>query len=212
MSTYFALNAPLGSIKSRGKLLGMPSRRNFIFFTCCLPLFYLFSCKRKYKRPAEQLDLGEPRNLLAPQQYLKHASILLFKDDRGFSALSMRCSYDGCDLTDGDQALTCSCCSSRYKLNGQVTRGPAAENLSFYEINFQEGHLFANSAKTVNQNYRFLSKELDELIKSLKFAPGETPSSVAIPDPLLGRDSTDYKNKGILPDDTYEMSDFQKGR
>lgn len=146
------------------------------------------ACKRRYVRPAGEHDLGDVDFLLHAQNYVPSRSILAFRDKDGWSALSTRCTRDGCDLTYQEDSLFCSCCSSKYDHRGVVISGPTEEALPWYSMRFKDYHLYAHSGKIVDENYRFTTPEIEDAIARLKVrveTEGVKPG-VKIPEILLG--------------------------
>ncbi len=148
----------------------------------------LVSCKQAYHRPAGEHDMGDVGDLLYSEQHNRPRALLIFRDDQGWSALSTQCSHDGCDLTYQDQMLVCSCCQSKYDKQGRVVHGPSEEALPFFEIRYKDNHLYANSAKIVDENYRFTTPEIEAAIAALRERVKKegVRTVVRIPEILLG--------------------------
>ncbi|MCC6219633.1 MAG: Rieske (2Fe-2S) protein [Deltaproteobacteria bacterium] len=164
-----------------------------LFFLSCL-----LSCKpRHFVRPGGEFDLGEVRHLLFAKQYLIDKSMLVHRDKTGWRVLSGRCTYDGCDLTYQEDTMMCSCCYSEFKHTGEVIKGPAAHPLPWYEIRYKDNHLYANSGKTVNPNYRFTTDEIEKRLTELREQIGAegVPEGIEIPEVLLGKDIDDLNTE-----------------
>lgn len=173
------------------------SRRRFIGGVCTVALSNSFvACERhRYIRPAAELDLGTLDELLYSIVHIRSKAILLFRDADGWSALSTRCTYRGCDLTHQEiafreEGLLCPCCRTRYTLAGIPQRGwPATHPLPWVDIYFKDGHLYANPGKVHDARWRFSTPEIEEAIRTLRKRVREEKLSdeVEIPDLLTGK-------------------------
>jgi Rieske Fe-S protein len=141
------------------------SRRLFLLGT--LASFFCIACERhKYIREEEQkemeLDLGPVKELLFTQTHLPLKSILLYRDINGWSALSTRCTYEGCDLTYQEPILLCPCCFSTYDMfTGLPHEGSTAtRDLPWFEVTYKAGHLYAHPGKRVDRKWRLLLLKL----------------------------------------------------
>lgn len=143
---------------------------------------------RSYTRPPGVLNLGEVQKLLFEKQHVADKAILLYRDDRGWSALSTRSTYSGCDLTYQDQTFLDSCSGSQFAHSGKVLRGPAARPLPWFEMFYKDNHLFVETGKVVDESYRFTTPEIEAAIKELrkKIAEDDSTRGVKIPPILLG--------------------------
>lgn len=150
----------------------------------------ILGCERHYERPQGTSKLGLVKNLLKPRQHISAKSMLVFRDENGWSVLSTQCTYDGCDLSYGFETLLCQCCKSEYFFRGDVLRSPTKRPLPWYKIFFKEGHLYAQAGDIVDKNYRFTTPELEaqvkQLLESVAEATSSNHSSVKIPDILSG--------------------------
>lgn len=167
------------------------SRRNFLRScaaaagTLMLPL----GCKKNYVRPPGYHDLGRVEGLFYSRLHIRDRSILLYRDDKGWAALSTQCTYEGCNLTvnESQSSIYCSCCRSLYTMIGDVQVGPATESLPWFEIVFKDKHLYAVADKLVPRDYRFNTPELDEMIKQIRATKTESPfNNTRVPHELLG--------------------------
>ncbi len=62
------------------------------------------------------------------------ASILLARQDQNYTAVEMICTHRGCAVHLQRDRLVCPCHGSEFKLNGEVTQGPAAVPLHRYAV------------------------------------------------------------------------------
>lgn len=153
-------------------------------------------CDRRYDRPGGYHDLGEVRNLLLKEQHIRERSFLVFRDARGWSAMSTRCTREGCDLTyEGFdnrfqvETLVCACCGAIFDHRGRVVKGPASEPLPYFEITYESRHLYANSNNRVEPSYRFTTPELEQaVIRLTEETSSEEDSQIQVPKALLGSD------------------------
>ncbi len=154
----------------------------------------LMACERSvYRREEEQkddiLDLGPVRNLLYTQIHIPIKSVLLFRDIDGWSAISTRCSYNGCDLTFQEPTLFCPCCQSSFSLEGNpYAGGSATVPLPWLELSYKEGHLYAHPGKVVPKKNRFTTPEIEAAIRKLKLQIRDPSiaSEARIPDAVMG--------------------------
>ena len=58
----------------------------------------------------------------------------MFRDDRGFYALSLVCTHLGCTVTVTEDVLSCPCHGSRFDRQGKVLKGPANDPLVRLEL------------------------------------------------------------------------------
>ncbi len=161
-----------------------------------LSLVSTTACERhRYIRPATELELGSVDELLYSIIHIRSKAILLFRDADGWSALSTRCSYRGCDLTHQEvgfrqEGLLCPCCHTRYSLRGIPHKGwPAKHPLPWVDLSFKEGHLYANPGAPRKSSWRFSTPEIEEAIRTLRKRVREEKlkDEVSIPGLLTGK-------------------------
>ena len=130
----------------------------------------LSSCKNEsYTRPARRYSLGEIRNYLFKKVFLREKQLLIVRRDKGWSALSAKCSRDGCDLTYQERTFYCPCCSSHFSHQGKALQGPARKNLSWYAIN-SKGNLFeVDTGKPVSSSNTYTTDEIEKVISEYGF-------------------------------------------
>ena len=153
-----------------------------------LAIVFLGCKSRSYNRPPVHINLGEVKTLLFEKQHVADRSVLLYRDDEGWSALSTRSTYSGCDLTYQDQTLLDSCSGSQFSHNGSVLRGPANRPLPWYGLFYQENRLFVDTGKVVDKSYRFTTAEIEKAIEDARrrIAEDDSTRGVKIPKILLG--------------------------
>jgi Rieske Fe-S protein len=67
-----------------------------------------------------------------------NADVYVMRDDAGFYAFRNKCTHDGCEVPcPVDGVIVCPCHGSTFNLNGDVTGGPALEDLRHYLVTFE---------------------------------------------------------------------------
>lgn len=164
----------------------------------------IVSCARhRYNRPAGELNLGTVRELLYSQVHLRSQAVLVLRDTDGWSALSTRCSYEGCDLTFQEPVLLCPCCHTRFNLDGTPQPGwPATRPLPWIEVYYREGRLYADPGKVKPASYRFTTPEIEEAVRKLKERVKEEGliDEVKVPGVLKGEGDREYGQMFIEDD------------
>jgi len=167
------------------------SRRKALRAIISIPpsLMFLSACDQKYVREAGFHKLGMVQDLLLPKQHLMDKSLLVFRDNLGWSVLNTQCTRLGCDLTYQEHTLYCSCCESLYNHRGEVLRGPAKIPLPWWKVRYQKNHLFAATGKKVATDYRFTTEKLETAITSFikKMGPEYAKANARIPSLLMGK-------------------------
>jgi nitrite reductase/ring-hydroxylating ferredoxin subunit len=175
--------------------------------------FLATGCNRhRYIRQAEELDLGAVEDLLYDKVHLRKHALVVFRDIDGWSALSARCTYIGCDLTYQDPVLLCPCCRSRFTLSGVPYSGyKAKEPLPWCDIYYKDGHLYANPGKVQTSKFRFTTPEIENAIRELrKQTKSEVlKGSVQIPEVLLGKGDNDLVGGQFLEEDPNVVHELQ---
>lgn len=180
------------------------SRREFVLGVGATLL--LAGCERhRYVREKEQasaeLDLGPVKELLFTQTHIPIKSVLIFRDIDGWSALSTRCTYEGCDMTHQEPILLCPCCHSTFDMTrGLPHKGSkATQALPWLEITYREGHLYAHPGKTVKSDWRFTTPEIEEAVRKLRIQVREEGvENVKIPKALMGQRGLDDEGQMFL--------------
>lgn len=148
--------------------------------------------REAYIRPEGLYPLGDLMNLLYEKQHIRDQAILVFLDEGGWSSMSARCSYEGCDLTYQSDTFLCACCRSVYDHYGAVLKGPATHDLPYYEMTFKNDQLQADTSKIVPKSHRFMKPEIKDLVQELRRKVlEEGRGSVKIPRVLTGKGSED---------------------
>lgn len=190
----------------------MQSRREFLGVLSSsvlyLGLFPLVACERSsYERPEEDLDLGTVKELLFKRYHARSRSVLVFRDKQGWSALSLRCTYEGCDLSVQDSFLLCPCCRSAYDFTGQVYSGGKSKRaLPWLEMFYREGHLFARvprAGKNIDSSYRFTTVEIEEAISARRerYTDELVGDTVKVPPSLSGQ-AREYSGQMFIEEES----------
>jgi nitrite reductase/ring-hydroxylating ferredoxin subunit len=86
--------------------------------------------------------LGEFPIAAAPRKVFD-TSIYVIHDERGWAAISGKCTHNGCavDPVSGGGGFHCPCHGSTYAADGTVTGGPATRDLTWFEVLLVDGEL-----------------------------------------------------------------------
>ena len=99
-----------------------------------------------------QVRLGRPAGFSARSAtYFPAHRLWLFRDERGFHALSSVCTHLGCVATrHEDGSFSCPCHGSEFGPDGALSGGPAPKGLTWVELSVSpEGFLIADVLKEV---------------------------------------------------------------
>lgn len=180
-----------------------------------LPILALAACQRgSYERPAGPINLGEVKHLLFEKQHIADKAVLLYRDEKGWAALSTRSTDKGCDLTYHEANFLDPCSNSLFSHTGKVLRGPAKEKLPWMELIYKDNRLFANPGKTVKASYRFTTDEIEKAIAKLRdeLAESGVDQGVKIPKILLGQGDEPGSELDQFTDELEEVSDAEINR
>jgi len=71
--------------------------------------------------------------------------IFVFRNEAGFFAMSGKCTHFGCLVARGDKGIyDCPCHKSKYDELGRVVKGPAKNDLEWYQVKVENGKVFVN--------------------------------------------------------------------
>lgn len=81
---------------------------------------------------------------------------IVAQDANGLFAYSAICTHEGCKIgtPSSTGATTCPCHGAKFDGNGAVTKGPARTNLSHYAVALCGGHVYVDTATTVDASTR----------------------------------------------------------
>lgn len=108
----------------------------FALIACSL---FISGCEpTERKRPYGLVNLGKINDLKRPESFLSAHGLMLRFDEKGFSAMSLLCTYDLAPLKvrqQGDRQILISPYSqSTYNLDGSILTGPTQHSLPYYEL------------------------------------------------------------------------------
>ena len=82
--------------------------------------------------------------------------VIVFCDKRGLHAMSLTCTHLGCAVHFDRRGFHCPCHGSRYRLDGQVVKGPAPRALPWFRIvRLPNGDLAVERGRLVRPGTRF---------------------------------------------------------
>jgi cytochrome b6-f complex iron-sulfur subunit len=85
--------------------------------------------------PSQVFRLGEPAQFAVGSATRMEAErFILFRDERGFHAISSVCTHLGCIVAQSESGFECPCHGSRFAGDGTVTGGPAPTGLAWLEV------------------------------------------------------------------------------
>lgn len=84
----------------------------------------------------------------APQR-LEAYDVYLIRNDVGIAAVSGRCPHRGCGVTPASSGFVCNCHGSTFAPDGTVERGPATEDLAWFEVRIEDGQVLVDPAREV---------------------------------------------------------------
>ncbi|MEK6797589.1 MAG: ubiquinol-cytochrome c reductase iron-sulfur subunit [Planctomycetota bacterium] len=105
-----------------------------------------------------RVKLGRPAQFIAGSMtYFARHRLWLFREEKGFHAISSVCTHLGCITERGaDGAFHCPCHGSVFDAEGKVKGGPAPKGLVWVELSVSpEGWLVADTLKEVKANTVF---------------------------------------------------------
>ena len=96
---------------------------------------------------AKSFDLGPITDLPEGQKTVyPDIPAVLIRSNKGFLALSLRCTHLGCTLEEDLELFRCPCHGSIFSADGTVITGPALDNLSELLIQISdEDHLIIHA-------------------------------------------------------------------
>lgn len=108
---------------------------------------------------ASRFKIGFPEDLpLDSRHFIEKRNVWVFRDTRGFYAVSAICTHLGCILSEKAQGegYECPCHGSDFDEYGRVLSGPAPRGLDWLELSLAaDGRLMVDTAKSVSLGTRF---------------------------------------------------------
>ncbi|MBI3694181.1 MAG: Rieske 2Fe-2S domain-containing protein [Acidobacteria bacterium] len=108
--------------------------------------------------PMRVYKLGDPAQFAVGSVVKMDAEQLyLFRDERGFHAISSVCTHLGCIVAHSErEGFACPCHGSKFDTQGKVTGGPAPTGLAWLEVSLSpDGQLQVNGETEVSRGTRF---------------------------------------------------------
>ncbi len=94
-----------------------------------------FTVVKKDKTIEQKFLLIKPDNVSFP--------IALYKlNENNYKALYLECTHQGCELTPHETVLVCPCHGAEFNSKGEVTQGPAENNLKTFEISYDKENIY----------------------------------------------------------------------
>jgi cytochrome b6-f complex iron-sulfur subunit len=107
--------------------------------------------------PVRRFKLGPPE-LFSPgsETPFSDSNLVLFRDDKGFYAISTTCTHLGCTVARSKDGFACPCHGSRFDHHGNVVGGPAPRPLPWLEVSrAANGELIVNADTEVPEGTRY---------------------------------------------------------
>lgn len=82
-------------------------------------------------------------------QRLEAYDVYLIRTDDGIAAVSGRCPHMGCGVTPASSGFECNCHGSTFGPDGTVQRGPAAADLTWFEVRIEDGQVVVDPTRQV---------------------------------------------------------------
>jgi cytochrome b6-f complex iron-sulfur subunit len=107
--------------------------------------------------PVRRFKLGPPEEFSAGTETpFPDDNLVLFRDDRGFYAISTTCTHLGCTVAQTKDGFACPCHGSRFDSRGNVVGGPAPRPLPWLEVSrAANGELIVNADNEVPEGTRY---------------------------------------------------------
>jgi len=108
--------------------------------------------------PLRIFKLGDPAQYAVGAAVRMEAeNLFLFRDEKGFHAISAVCTHLGCIVAHTEQeGFACPCHGSKFKEDGAVVGGPAPSGLAWLEVSLSpDGQLQVNGETEVPRGTRF---------------------------------------------------------
>ena len=85
------------------------------------------------KRPPKEVRIGK---VIKPGKFVINTDFVVFNGEKGFWAVSRKCTHLGCTLNyeASQKEFICPCHQSRFDQDGKYISGPAKKNLQLFEV------------------------------------------------------------------------------
>jgi cytochrome b6-f complex iron-sulfur subunit len=108
--------------------------------------------------PLRVFKLGDPSQFaIGSVNRFDSEGMFLFRDERGFHAISSTCTHLGCIVSHSEQeGFACPCHGSKFGPDGRVIGGPAPTGLPWLEVSLSpDGQLQVNAEAQVARGSKF---------------------------------------------------------
>ena len=107
--------------------------------------------------PARRFKLGSPDEFsVGSETVFAEQSLVLFRENEGFYAVSAICTHLGCTVTRSKDGFACPCHGSKFDNAGKVVAGPAPRPLPWLELaRGADGQLIVNADNEVPEGTRY---------------------------------------------------------
>jgi cytochrome b6-f complex iron-sulfur subunit len=107
--------------------------------------------------PVRRFKLGPPEQFtVGTETAFADQSLVLFRDDEGFYAITSTCTHLGCTIARTKEGFACPCHGSRFDKRGRVVGGPAPRPLPWLEVGRSaNGDLIVNADNEVPEGTRY---------------------------------------------------------
>lgn len=88
------------------------------------------------RRPprARRVLAAGPAAAIVPGGQRAVGEVIVIRDERGYAAVSSRCTHLGCTITSTARGFECPCHGSSFARDGRVVWGPATSDLPWYRV------------------------------------------------------------------------------
>lgn len=95
---------------------------------------------------SEKKDKIKYRNYVVVKNEKMEYPIVVYRfDENDYSAVLMRCSHQGSELTVNGDILSCPAHGSEFDKNGIVLQGPAEESLKIFTVSSDENNIYIHT-------------------------------------------------------------------
>lgn len=100
--------------------------------------------------PSKKFRVPLPETLAAGEAFVPPGrAVALFRDAEGIYAVSTICTHLGCLVKPAPDGFECPCHGSRFKSDGEVTKGPAPQPLPWLKVSVSGGMVTIDEGATV---------------------------------------------------------------
>lgn len=100
--------------------------------------------------PSKGFDVTLPESLPAGEAFIPpDRAVAVFRDGEGVYAISTICTHLGCVVKSNAEGFECPCHGSRFRHDGEVTKGPAPRPLSWLKVTAADSGFHIDEGKIV---------------------------------------------------------------